>query len=94
MYHGLTFSVENGPGLTFSCGTAGDPIKMNGPPPKACMVTRLGRLIQDSHFLYGTYGDPIRENGLGLTFFYGTCSDLIRRMVHVAHGMDFNIWED
>jgi hypothetical protein len=33
MYHGLTFSAENGPGLTFSCGTDGDLIRMNGLPP-------------------------------------------------------------
>jgi hypothetical protein len=39
MYHGLTFSTENGPGLTFSCGTDGDLIRMNGFPPMAQMVT-------------------------------------------------------
>jgi hypothetical protein len=31
MYHELTFSIENGPRPTFSCGTDGDLIKMNGP---------------------------------------------------------------
>jgi len=40
------------------------------------------------------HGDLIRERGMGLTFFYGTCSDMIRRMVYVSHGMNFNIWKD
>jgi hypothetical protein len=35
MYHGMTFSAENGPGLTFSCGTYGELIKINGSPPMA-----------------------------------------------------------
>jgi hypothetical protein len=39
MYHGLTFFVENGPGMIFSCGTDDDFIRMNGLPPMARMVT-------------------------------------------------------
>jgi len=94
MYHGMTFSVENVPLLTFSCDTDGDLILMNGLPHMERMVTLLGRLVHKWNFLYNTYGDLIRERGMGLTFFYGTCSDLIRRMVPISHGVTFSIWKD
>jgi hypothetical protein len=42
---------EVGTGIKLSCGTDGDLIKMNGPPPMAQMVTWLRRFTHDWHSL-------------------------------------------